>query len=115
LRALVLLDRAQDRDRARDWLKKHYRANKHPGEYVKAHESNRDAVYYYYAASVAKGLRDMKVGKLGDVDWANELAEELAKRQHEDGSWANPIELVRENDPIVATALAVSTLANCGK
>ena len=48
-------------------------------------------------------------------DWAAELATALAKRQREDGSWVNPIELVRENDPIVATANAVSALSRCRK
>jgi hypothetical protein len=113
---IVRYDHDEDSSRdlsARKWLVKHFRADTHPGEYVKAHEPNREAVYYYYTASVAKALRDMKVEKAGGVDWAAELAAELKKRQRDDGSWANPIELVRENDPIVATCNAVSTLAKC--
>jgi hypothetical protein len=88
-------------------------------------------VYYYYAASVAKALRETDLSKapwarsrpgeppglLARKEWAAEqatgLAHELAKRQREDGSWANPVELVRENDPLVATCNAVSALANC--
>jgi hypothetical protein len=45
--------------------------------------------------------------------WAAALTTELTKRQKEDGSWVNTIELVRENDPIVATCNAIIALARC--
>src|SRR4029079_16642743 len=92
----------QPLDAARGWLAKNFRPDTHPGEYVKAHEPNREAVYYYYAASVAKALGEMGAPDAGGMDWAAELAAELAKRQREDGSWANPVEMVRENEPLVA-------------
>jgi squalene-hopene/tetraprenyl-beta-curcumene cyclase len=98
---------------ARDWLTKNFRADTHPGVYVPQHERNRDAVYYYYAASVSKAFRQLGVKEAGGKDWAAGLVVELAKRQKDDGSWSNPIELVRENDPIVATANALIALANC--
>jgi hypothetical protein len=108
IRALALCGDPADKDRsdaARKWLTANFRADHHPGTYIKAHEPNRDAVYYYYAASVAKTLRD----------GSGALVHELAIRQAKDGSWANPIELVRENDPIAATSSAVLALARCGK
>ena len=43
----------------------------------------------------------------------NAVVTELARRQNWDGSWVNPVELVRENEPLVATANAVSALAKC--
>jgi hypothetical protein len=92
-------------DRARGWLERHFRADRHPGGYVPAHEPNRDAVYFYYAASVGRALPGR----------AKEVAAELVKRQAADGSWANPVELVRENDPIVATSQAVIALAAAGR
>jgi squalene-hopene/tetraprenyl-beta-curcumene cyclase len=101
--------------KAAAWLQKNFRADTHPGVYVKAHEPNREAVYYYYAASVSRAFRDLKLTPDDGSDWAGELAAQLAKRQKEDGSWVNPAELVRENDPIVATANAVSALAKCRK
>jgi hypothetical protein len=130
LRALRLCGLHEDEDRrwgAVEWLWRHFRADTHPGTYVKAHEPNREAVYYYYAASVAKAMREVDITKAPWVrfrtgeqlgvpdrkDWAAELAGELAKRQNKDGSWANPVELVRENEPLVATANAVSALAKC--
>ncbi len=117
-RALTLCDLPEDkerRDAARGWLLKNFRADTHPGKYVEAHEANRKAVYYYYAASVSRAFRDSKLTLPDGRDWALELAHELSKRQREDGSWANPVELVRENEPIVATCNAVSTLARCKK
>lgn len=115
LRCLILAgepDRAKIRA-ATDWLRTHFKPDSHPGKYIAAHEPNRNAVYFYYAASAAKALRAAKVTEAGGQPWAQALASELAKRQKSDGSWANPVELVRENDPIVATACAVTALANC--
>ena len=99
------------------------RADAHPGKYAPQHERNRDAVYYYYAASVAKALRDTDLAAAPGAANANPpspvksrldaLAAELAKRQQPDGSWVNPVELVRENDPVVATCNAVTALAHC--
>jgi len=101
------------RDDAKHWLIEHFKADTHPGKYVPAHEPNRQAVYYYYAASVAKAFRDHKVALRDDRDWADELSRELIRRQKPDGCWVNPVELVRENDPIVATCSAISALATC--
>lgn len=115
LRALALCNQPEDKARrasAEQWLEQHFHADTHPGEYVKPHEPNREAVYYYYAASAARAFRDNKL-TLPGRDWAAELSAELVKRQRDDGSWANPAELVRENDPFVATANALSALARC--
>ena len=98
---------------AREWLVKNFRADTHPGTYVKAQESNREAVYYYYAASAARAFRDSKLTLPHGRDWAAELAAELARRQSRDGHWENPVELVRENDPLVATANAMIALTQC--
>jgi hypothetical protein len=115
-RALRLCGRADDAARERaaaDWLIKHFRADTHPGTYVNAHEPNREAVYYYYVASVSRAFREQQLKLPDGRDWAAELGAELAKRQHEDGRWENPVELIRENEPLVATANAVTALANC--
>jgi hypothetical protein len=98
---------------ASGWFVKHFRADMHPGTYVKAHEPNREAVYYYYVASVTKAFREQKLKLPDGREWAAELEAELVKRQHKDGRWENPVDLVRENDPLVATANAVAALSNC--
>ena len=118
LHALALGNDPDDQHRraaAGHWLLTHFRADRHPGVYVKAHEPTRDAVYYYYAASVARAFREHKLALADGRDWREELSYELAIRQAKDGSWTNPVELVRENDPIVATSSAVLALARCRK
>jgi hypothetical protein len=45
--------------------------------------------------------------------WATPLMTALMKLQRSDGSWVNSIELVRENDPIVATSFALMAMAAC--
>jgi len=49
----------------------------------------------------------------GKVAWAEALADELMKRQRADGAWENPIDNVRENDPLLCTCLALRALAQC--
>ena len=63
--------------------------------------------------SVSKALRDGGIADAGGKPWAYELSYELTRRQRRDGSWANALDLVRENDPLVATCYAVSALATC--
>ena len=70
-------------------------------------------MYFYYAASAAKSLRLAKVNAASGAKWADALAAELVKRQRPDGGWANPVELVRENDPVVATADALIARGVC--
>lgn len=91
-----------------DWLKSRFDPAHHPGDYLPAHERNRDAVYFYYAAGIARVAR-----MTGNRDWAIRLAEAIRERQQPDGSWMNPVDLVREDDPIVATCWAIIALAHC--
>ncbi len=86
--------------RSRAWLGEHARADRHPGDYTAAHEANRDAVYFYYAAAVAEALPELRP----------ELGQHLAATQSDDGSWSNRLELVREDDPVLATTYAVLAL-----
>jgi hypothetical protein len=60
-------------------------------------------VYSYFARSAAKTLGGH----------AAKLTVALLAKQRADGSWANPVELVRENDPVLATGYPVSALAEC--
>jgi hypothetical protein len=101
--------------RAEWWLEKHFTPDAHPGTYVPTHEPNRNAVYFYYARSVARTFRLCGVKEGNGRPWAEPLAEALLAKQRPDGSWANPVDLVRENDPIVATAYALTALAECRK
>jgi squalene-hopene/tetraprenyl-beta-curcumene cyclase len=102
---------------ARGWLEKNFSAETHPGNYAEDRESARPSVYYYYSWSVARALSAAGVSevatKTGKVRWAEALADALIKRQRPDGSWCNDAVAVREDDPVMATALAASALAVC--
>ncbi len=115
LRGLLIRMQSEDASakRGREWLEKNFRAETHPGEYIPTHEPNRDAVYFYYATSVSKALAAANVRDAGGKEWRSALAAELVKRQKPDGSWANPVELVREDEPLVATSNSVIALSNC--
>jgi hypothetical protein len=113
VRGLLLAGRSDSAGRR--WLVAHFRADTHPGNYAPAQESNREAVYFYYAASAAKALRELKVTEAGGGPWANRLGAKLVDRQQPDGGWRNPVSLVREDDPMTATCWAVTALANCRK
>jgi squalene-hopene/tetraprenyl-beta-curcumene cyclase len=102
---------------ARRWLESNFRAETHPGKYAPDREVNHNAVYYYYCASLAMALRAAGVNVIRTstrpVVWSETLADALLARQQPDGSWQNPSVAVREDDPIVATCLALGALATC--
>jgi hypothetical protein len=120
LRALMLCGRPVDEPRvaaATAWLEANFRSDSHPGKFAEDREHNREAVYYYYCCSVARALSAARLEELrtprGKVRWAEELADQLVQRQRPDGSWINPLVPQREDDPLVATALAGLALASC--
>jgi squalene-hopene/tetraprenyl-beta-curcumene cyclase len=102
---------------ARSWLEKNFSVTTHPGKYAAPREGTRQAVYYYYCWSLAKALSKAGVQEIntskGTVRWAEALADELLKRQDQDGSWVNAAVDVREDDPLTATSLAAEALTLC--
>lgn len=120
LRALMLCGVSSDDDRARAaerWLNDHFSAERHPGNYPADREYLRQSLYYYYSASAAEAQwasATMKRSAGCDCgSFAVELAESLLSRQRDDGSWRNPAVDVREDDPLVATPLAIRALSAC--
>lgn len=59
----------------------------------------------YYHAYVHSSVRRLR-GQPVDLSW-------LAALQRPDGAWANPQPLMKEDDPLIATLLAVAALAKC--
>jgi squalene-hopene/tetraprenyl-beta-curcumene cyclase len=118
LRALLLCGLPSDHLRvaaAGRWLKDHFTPDRHPGAYASDRESARPALYYYYAASVARAfpaLRDAD-GSAANKLYASRLAKALLERQDPNGSWSNPAVQVREDDRLVATSLAIIALRAC--
>ena len=125
LLALLLLDDRQDQqavEQARDWLIEHFDPDRHPGKFVKSRERFRDAYYFYYVHRLVdvfarleekKLLRRSKLLGGKPLDWAPKIADALLQRQRADGSWKNAFNDGKEDDPIIATALAVIALEKC--
>ena len=66
-------------------------------------------LFFYYAASLAKAI-----GAYPEATFAaraSELAAEVIARQRSDGSWANTIPTMREDDPLTATCFALMALS----
>ncbi|MDZ7616906.1 MAG: prenyltransferase/squalene oxidase repeat-containing protein, partial [Patescibacteria group bacterium] len=92
------------------WIRDHYDVKNNPGM--------GDAGLYYYFHTFAKALDAMGVDEVEDAngvkhDWRRELAEELASRQQENGSWVNSNTRWMEGDPGLSTAFALLSLSYC--
>ena len=120
LRALVRCGLAPGHPRvvaARAWLERNFSTRTNPGVFEGVLAADRDAAYHYYCWSVTHAFRMLGVSTIRQqgrqVGWAALLAEELLGRQRADGSWQNPYRFMKEDDPLIATALAAAALANC--
>lgn len=93
-----------------EWLRKNYSLETNPGM--------GDAGLYYYYHTFAKALDALGAEELAEADgtkhyWRAELAAELAKRQHEDGSWTNDNARWMEGDANLVTGYALLALSYC--
>jgi hypothetical protein len=120
LRALLRCGLAKDHPRvvaARRWLEAHFLASTNPGTFEPAREGDRDATYFYYAWSLAHAFRALGIAEIESeghkVAWAEALANELVRRQRDDGTWSNRFTASKEDDPLVATPFAAGALALC--
>jgi squalene-hopene/tetraprenyl-beta-curcumene cyclase len=94
---------------ARRWLVSHFDANQNAGNFPKNKETVRQALYYYYCASLAVALQES--GMVGDdVTWARSLCDTLLRKQKADGSWSNPVPVYCEDEPVLATLFALRSL-----
>jgi hypothetical protein len=121
---LSLLDCGVPVDAARvvagiEWLRRH--AGKdgqdHPGEWPPDRRDSGRALSFYYAHGFAEMLRRVATLSPGHQAWCrdmtNGLAQSLLKRQQADGSWVNDEPESFEDDPLLATALAMRTASLC--
>ena len=97
------------------WLDARFEAERNPGDFPPVNEVRRGSSYFYWAWSSAHALRDLGKPTVrgGQVRWAEALAEALLAKQRPDGSWANPMSEMREDDPLVATSFATAALGVC--
>jgi squalene cyclase len=84
---------------AESWIKTHFTAERCPG-FPPDHPRNwADGLLGYWLAAV-RPFADKEA-----------IAKVLIPRQRSDGSWRNPVDLMLENEPLLATTLAVLALA----
>jgi squalene-hopene/tetraprenyl-beta-curcumene cyclase len=117
LRALVACGHAPNAPRvsaALHWLERNFSTSTNPGQFTPEREPDRDAAYFYYLWSLAHALRLLGVRALarpgGDHDWSRAVEQALLERQRGDGSWSNRFSFMKEDDPLVATPLALGAL-----
>ena len=109
LRALLRLGhglRSPRATAAATWLRDTFEPHRPAGDYPPSREVQRRSVFYYWSWSMAHVFMH-----LGDVDRAKALAEAVLSKQDSDGTWRNDATDLREDDPLVATPLAMSTLS----
>ncbi len=112
LRALIACGLPPDHPRrvaAQNWLHRHFSSTDHPGGYSPAREHLRPTLYYYYCYSASRALSPDRPS----ADKLTALAANLISLQRPGGSWSNPAVDVREDDPLVATPLAIQALCHC--
>lgn len=92
------------------WLKRNYDLKSNPGM--------GDAGLYYYYHTFAKSLSALQQAEFVDEagqkhNWKQELIEELAGRQQENGSWVNANNRWLEGDPNIVTGYTLLALSYC--
>jgi len=91
---------------AAGWLERHARVDVPEGIPDDQPTPWREAVRFYHLAVRAEACRALD--RPGDA-----IARVLAKEQRDDGSFASGSALMKEDDPLVATALALVALGSC--
>jgi len=98
--------------RAYDWLLRHHRPDVVPG-FPDEHAAGwpTSMIFYYRAASA----RALAMGGHDEApaghDWRREMIAALERDQAADGSFRSAGNLMKEDDPLIATALALQALA----
>jgi hypothetical protein len=103
LLSLAAMGTPPDDDRfksAHRWLAAHDSADGAPGFVGPAYQRWTAGLRFYYAATAAEARNSC----------SPEMAANLKTTQHHDGSWRNPENLVKEDDPLIATPFALMAL-----
>src|SRR5690606_27998852 len=93
-----------------EWLNAHPQVDAVPGfpsDEVSVAASQ--GLFYYYAAALAQTMAAYPQAQFAAR--GPDLVAELVARQRPDGSWANTIAAMREDDPLTATCLALMALS----
>ena len=96
LRAAGIADRDARASKAINWLKGHHKADRAPGFDGTAREAWGSGLRFYYGSVISKTALGLPVN---------------LPPQAPDGSFRNENKMVKEDDPLIATAFAVHVLA----
>jgi hypothetical protein len=105
--ALLAIGRPPDDPRiiaARRWLAAHHHDTEVPGFVGEAYHRWPRGLAFYYSAASTQAFRVLH------VEAGSGVADGLRRTQRPDGSWANPENLVKEDDPLIATGFAIRAL-----
>ncbi len=89
---------------AAHWLTSHHHDIDVPGFVGPAYQRWPRGLAFYYSAASSQAFRVL------DVDAGTRVADSLRHTQRSDGSWSNAENLVKEDDPLIASAFAVRAL-----
>jgi hypothetical protein len=89
---------------ARHWLLRHHHDMYVPGFIGEAYQRWPRGLAFYYASAATQAFH------VTQTDAGSSIRNGLVSTQRTDGSWANPENLVKEDDPLIATAFAVRAL-----
>jgi hypothetical protein len=89
---------------AAHWLSRHHHDIDVPGFVGPAYQRWPRGLAFYYSAASSQAFRALH------VDAGAQVADSLRRTQRADGSWANAENLVKEDDPLIASAFAVRAL-----
>jgi squalene-hopene/tetraprenyl-beta-curcumene cyclase len=95
-----------------NWIRSHYTVAEHPGM------GNTSLYYYYHTMSKTLDVYGSKIvtDKSGKAhNWAQDLAAEIVRLQHQDGSWYNSNSRYWENQPGLVTSYSLIALSYCLK
>jgi hypothetical protein len=102
---------------AKQWLEINFLAGEHPGKYPADRVAAKNALYFYYAASLTQAICQMErrewIANDDLIRCVRLLETDLIKRQRAEGSWYNDAVDQREDDPILATTFALQALNAC--
>jgi hypothetical protein len=86
------------------WLAAHHHSMDVPGFTGEAYDRWPRGLAFYYSATASQAFRALA------SDPGAGVREALRRTQRRDGSWSNPENLVKEDDPLIATPFAVRAL-----
>lgn len=101
--------------KAWEWVERNFNPEVQPGDFPEARYADRDGLYFYYLWSTAHALAARERAGIASDERSRAMYRQMCKYvldyQLENGSWRNSSSASREDDPLVATPMAMAVLA----